>query len=99
MSRAAVSTSAVVLGEHLSTKLSPYRVLDEPLLAFDAERADARHLHPLRGLAELGPHSRASFAAFSTSSARSSVSIYPPNVRDRRDTDGVTKRAAACRRA
>jgi hypothetical protein len=48
----------------LSTKLPPYRVLPEPVLAFDAERASARHIHPLRGLSEFGPYSRGSFAAF-----------------------------------
>jgi hypothetical protein len=48
----------------LSTKLPPYRVLPEPILAFDATHSSARHVHPLRGLAAFGPHSRESFAAF-----------------------------------
>jgi hypothetical protein len=49
---------------HLSTKLPPYRVLAEPVLAFNASRSDARHIHPLKGLATFGPHSREMFAAF-----------------------------------
>lgn len=49
---------------NVNTKLPPYRVLGEPTLAFDADRDDARHVHPLRGLLEFGPHSRSSFASF-----------------------------------
>jgi hypothetical protein len=48
----------------LSTKLPPYRVLPEPVLAFNADRTDARGVHPLKGLTEFGPYSRASFATF-----------------------------------
>jgi hypothetical protein len=48
----------------LSTKLPPYRVLAEPLLSFGDGHADARHLHPLRGLLEFGPYSKSAFQAF-----------------------------------
>jgi hypothetical protein len=61
---ASADTSAAPVDERLSTKLSPYRVLAEPVLAFDADNPNARHIHPLRGLTEFGPYSRASFAAF-----------------------------------
>ena len=48
----------------VSTKLPPYRVLAEPLLAFGDGRPNARHLHPLRGLVEYGPYSKSAFATF-----------------------------------
>jgi hypothetical protein len=48
----------------LSTKLPPYRVLAEPLLAFGDGQGNARHLHPLRGLLEFGPYSKSAFQAF-----------------------------------
>jgi hypothetical protein len=41
-----------------SAQLTPYRVLEEPKLAFDGGRPDAIHTHPLRGLLTFGPHSR-----------------------------------------
>ncbi len=46
------------------TKLPPYRVLAEPLLAFGDGRPEARHLHPLRGLVEFGPYSKGAFSTF-----------------------------------
>jgi hypothetical protein len=58
------STTKSAAPAKVKTKLPPYRVLAEPTLAFDADRDDARHVHPLRGLLEFGPYSRASFAAF-----------------------------------
>ncbi len=67
MSNAARPRSHVpsaVAEEQFSTKLPPYRVLPEPVLAFDADRSDARHIHPLSGLIDFGPYSRATFAAF-----------------------------------
>lgn len=48
----------------VSTKLPPYRVLAEPLLAFGDGRPQARHLHPLRGLLEFGPFSKSAFSTF-----------------------------------
>jgi hypothetical protein len=62
-----MSTPVTANSRTLSTKLPPYRVLSEPVLAFDAESAVARHVHPLRGLSKFGPHSRASFATFRNS--------------------------------
>ena len=38
-------------------------VIDEPELAFHADRASDRHVHPLLGLATYGPYSRSTLAA------------------------------------
>jgi hypothetical protein len=48
----------------VTTKLPPYRVLAEPLLAFGDGKPEARHLHPLRGLLQFGPYSRSAFRSF-----------------------------------
>ncbi|WP_422758475.1 argonaute/piwi family protein [Paenarthrobacter sp. C1] len=40
------------------SKLPPYRVLDEPTLAFDSSDKNAVMVHPLRGLLRYGPYSK-----------------------------------------
>jgi hypothetical protein len=45
-------------------RLPPYAALAEPLLTFDAARADAVDAHPLRGLVKHGPFSRVSVPIF-----------------------------------
>lgn len=46
------------------SKLPPYRVLDEPTLAFDPINPSAVMTHPLRGLIQFGPYSQRSHAVF-----------------------------------
>lgn len=58
------TTAAGPAVDGFSTKLPPYRVLPETVLAFNASASNARHIHPLRGLVKFGPHSRDTFAAF-----------------------------------
>ncbi len=45
------------------SQLPAYRLLDEPELAFHPERAEDRHRHPLVGLVNYGPYSRALIAS------------------------------------
>ena len=48
----------------LASKLPPFTLLDEPLLAFSPEQSDDVDVHPLRGLSRYGPFSKGSFGAF-----------------------------------
>jgi hypothetical protein len=44
------------------SKLPPYRVLEEPKLAFNSEKPGAVHVHPLQGLMAFGPYGQAAQA-------------------------------------
>lgn len=46
------------------TKLAPFTLLDEPLLAFSPSDPTHTDVHPLRGLADFGPYSKGSFGGF-----------------------------------
>lgn len=46
------------------SKLPPYRVIDEPALAFDPADPRAVMTHPLRGLIQFGPYSQRSHVVF-----------------------------------
>jgi len=48
----------------IGSKLPPYRVLEEPALAFDPVDAAATLTHPLRGLIQFGPYSQRSHGVF-----------------------------------
>ncbi|CAM5394869.1 nuclease PIN [Alcaligenes faecalis] len=48
----------------LASKLPPFTLLDEPLLAFSPEQPGDVDVHPLRGLSRYGPFSKGSFGAF-----------------------------------
>lgn len=50
----------------LLTKLPPFTLLDEPLLAFSPSNATHVDAHPLRGLAHFGPYSKGSFGGFTS---------------------------------
>lgn len=45
------------------SKLAPYTTLAEPMLRFNASKAEALDPHPLRGLVEHGPYTATSFPA------------------------------------
>lgn len=48
----------------LASKLPPFTLLEEPLLAFSPENSTEVDVHPLRGLVRYGPFSKGSFAGF-----------------------------------
>jgi hypothetical protein len=48
----------------LASKLPPFTLLEEPLLAFSPENRREVDVHPLRGLVRYGPFSKGSFAGF-----------------------------------
>ncbi len=50
----------------LATKLPPFTLLEEPLLAFSPANPDEMDVHPLRGLVRYGPFSKGSFAGFTS---------------------------------
>ncbi|MFK0002673.1 hypothetical protein [Paenarthrobacter sp. NPDC090522] len=50
----------------IDSKLPPYRVLDEPALAFDPTNANSVMVHPLRGLMKFGPYSKKIHAVLGT---------------------------------
>ena len=50
----------------LLTKLSPFVLLDEPYLSFSPSNALNVDVHPLRGLLNFGPYSKASFKDFTS---------------------------------
>jgi len=49
------------------SKLPPFILLDEPLLAFSPADTNQADVHPLRGLVRYGPFSKASFGRFAAS--------------------------------
>ncbi|HMZ84079.1 MAG TPA: hypothetical protein PLT94_15460 [Rhodocyclaceae bacterium] len=48
----------------LASKLPPFTLLEEPLLAFSPANSDEIDVHPLRGLVRYGPFSKGSFSGF-----------------------------------
>lgn len=50
----------------LVTRLPPFTLLDEPLLAFSPSNTGQVDVHPLRGLANFGPYSKGSFGGFTS---------------------------------
>lgn len=48
----------------MASKLPPYTLLEEPLLAFSPANPEENDVHPLRGLVRYGPFSKGSFAGF-----------------------------------
>ena len=49
-----------------ASKLSPFKLLTEPLLSFSPSNLDQVDVHPLRGLLNFGPFSEGSFAGYSS---------------------------------
>ncbi|MEH6999327.1 MAG: nuclease PIN [Limnobacter sp.] len=68
----------------LASKLPPFTLLEEPLLAFSPANPEEIDVHPLRGLVRYGPFSKGSFAGFT---ARVRVATVGP--------DGAFKRRGA----
>jgi len=50
----------------LASKLPPFTLLEEPLLAFSPANPGEVDVHPLRGLVRYGPFSKGSFAGFTS---------------------------------
>jgi hypothetical protein len=50
--------------DYNASKLPPFTLLDEPVLAFSPDDPTARHIHPLRGLLEHGPYTASAFRPF-----------------------------------
>ncbi len=49
---------------YAASKLPPFTLLDEPMLAFAPDKDDATDLHPLRGLLNFGPYTKSAFKPF-----------------------------------
>ncbi len=49
-----------------ASKLPPFTLLDEPLLAFSPSEASEVDVHPLRGLVKFGPYSKGSFGGYTS---------------------------------
>lgn len=49
-----------------ASKLPPFTLLDEPLLAFSPSEAREVDVHPLRGLVKFGPYSKGSFGGYTS---------------------------------
>jgi hypothetical protein len=47
-----------------ASRLSPFTLLDEPLLSFSPSNVGEVDVHPLRGLVNFGPYSKGSFGGF-----------------------------------
>ncbi|MEA9731871.1 nuclease PIN [Xanthomonas campestris] len=48
----------------IEAKLSPFQLLEEPVLSFSPDDLRQADIHPLRGLAKFGPYSQKSFETF-----------------------------------
>lgn len=60
----------------VAAKLSPFQLLEEPVLSFSPDDQRASDIHPLRGLAKFGPFSRRSFGTYT---ARLRVALVGPS--------------------
>ncbi|MCB1745441.1 MAG: nuclease PIN [Gammaproteobacteria bacterium] len=49
-----------------ASRLPPFTLLDEPLLAFSPSEAGEVDVHPLRGLVKFGPYSKGSFGRYTS---------------------------------
>ena len=49
-----------------SSKLPPFELLEEPLLAFSPSDPEQMSMHPLRGLLAHGPFSKGSFGGYTS---------------------------------
>lgn len=51
-------------GDYTASKLPPFTLLDEPLLAFASNKKESTHLHPLLGLLRFGPYTNSAFKPY-----------------------------------